>query len=424
MQSNVVTPTAGGTLNILTPRRILDTRTGNGGFPIRRVSQGSALALQVLGRGGVPTIGVGAVVLNVTVTNTSGAGFVTAYPGGLRRPNASNLNFMRGQTVANLVQVGVGADGKVDLYVGGASADVIADVEGWVGDSTDSYFSNGLFNAYGPQRVWDSRQISTANGWAHQPLRPRQTLTFQPLFNPSIGAVMLNMTATGGSRSGYLTIYPSGATRPLASNVNYSAGRSVPNRVIVGVGTNNSVTIYNGGSGAVDVVVDLDGWFSGGIDGIGSALVTGVPARFWDTRKQGLKLGPGYADDFRINAPGITALSTNVTATNPSATSFLTVYPDDGSFGLGIPPTASDLNFVRGQTVANMTVVMIPWDSAFNVFNGAGSTDFIIDVDGVYGPATERLVDTAGPGFVPVRFMEPQAAPRAPSTQGSIRAPR
>ncbi|HEY8817129.1 MAG TPA: fibronectin type III domain-containing protein, partial [Candidatus Dormibacteraeota bacterium] len=422
--SNAVTPVGGGTLNVLTPRRILDTRTGNGGFPIRRVSAGSALALQVLGRGAVPSVGVGAVVLNVTVTNTSGPGFVTAYPGG-SRPNASNLNFARGQTVANLVQVAVGANGKVDLFVGGASADVIADVEGWIGDSTDSYFSNGLFNAYGPVRAWDSRQISTANGWVHRPLGPRQTLTLQPLWNPSIpsiGAVMLNITAIGARRAGYLTAYPAGGTLPLASNVNYSAGRAVPNRVIVGVGTNNSVSIYNGG-GTVDVVVDLNGWFSGGAGGTGSALITGVPSRFWDTRKQGLRLGPGYVDDFRLNPSGITALSANVTATRPSAPSFLTLYPDDGSFGHGTPPTASDLNFVGGQTVANMTVVMIPSDFAFNVFNGTGSTDFIIDVDGVYGPVTERLVDTAGPGFVPERFKEPQAAPRAPSRYRSIQAP-
>jgi hypothetical protein len=418
--SNVVTPVAGGTLNILTPRRILDTRTGNGGFPIRHAGQNTTLALQVFGRGGVPSIGVGAVVLNLTVTNTSGPGFVTAYPGGHSRPNASNLNFMAGQTIANLVQVAVGTNGKVNLFVGGASADVIADVEGWIGDSTDSYFSNGLFNASTPQRMWDSRQISTVNGWAHQPLGPRQTLTLPPSSNPAIGAVMLNITATGASRAGYLTAYPTGGSVPLASNVNYSAGRSVPNRVIVGVGTNGSVSIYNGG-GTVDVVVDMNGWFSGGVDGMGSALVTGAPSRFWDTRKQGLKLGPGYVDDFRLNPSAITALSTNVTATHPSAPSFLSVYPDDGSFGLGIPPKASDLNFVRGQTVANMTVVMIPWDNAFNVFNGSGSTDFIIDIDGMYGPVTERLVDTAGPGFVPATVKEPQAAPRVPSSNRSIR---
>jgi len=316
----------------------------------------------------------------------------------------------------------VGSNGKVNLFVGGASADVIADVEGWIGDSTDSYFSNGLFNPIWPQRLWDSRQISTANGWVHQPLGPRQTLTLQVPPNSSTGAVMLNVTATGASRAGYLTVYPAGGALPVASNVNYSAGQSVPNRVIVGVGTNNSVAIYNGG-GTVDVIVDMNGWFTGGVGGVGSALITFVPYRFWDTRRQGAKLGPGYVDDFPLNPSGNTALSTNVTATNPSAASFLTVYPDDGSFGNGIPPTASDLNFVRGQTVANMTVVMIPGDSAFNIFNGSGFTDFIIDIDGVYGPVTQRLVDTAGPGFVPTTAKEPQAPPRALSGDRAIRVP-
>ena len=59
--------------------------------------------LQVTGRGGVPTGGVGAVVMNVTVTEPSAASHVTAWPSASSRPVASNSNYVAGQTVPDLV---------------------------------------------------------------------------------------------------------------------------------------------------------------------------------------------------------------------------------------------------------------------------------------------------------------------------------
>ncbi len=64
---------------------------------------GQTIALSVLGQGGVPASGVGAVVLNVTVTQRTAPGILIVYPDGVTRPNSSNLNFVAGQTVPNLV---------------------------------------------------------------------------------------------------------------------------------------------------------------------------------------------------------------------------------------------------------------------------------------------------------------------------------
>ncbi|TMD71527.1 MAG: hypothetical protein E6I81_10325, partial [Chloroflexi bacterium] len=65
------------------------------------------------GAGGIPGAGVSAVVMNVTATNTSSAGFFTVYPTGVTRPLASNLNWAAGVTVPNRVIVPVGSTGKV-----------------------------------------------------------------------------------------------------------------------------------------------------------------------------------------------------------------------------------------------------------------------------------------------------------------------
>jgi hypothetical protein len=128
-----VLPPAGGFMPS-TPARILDTRYGTGGTT-GPVKSGDTVPLTVLGHGGVPSSAtVGAVLLNVTVTQPKAAGFVTVYPApvGAARPTTSNLNFTGGQTVANLVVAKVGTGGQVELYNGSpGSVQMVADVAGW-----------------------------------------------------------------------------------------------------------------------------------------------------------------------------------------------------------------------------------------------------------------------------------------------------
>ena len=101
----------------LTPARILDTR---GGDPVGELDgSGDALTLQVTGVGGVPLSGVSAVALNLTVVDGEAndfGGFVTVFPCGTR-PDASNLNFVSGQTVPNSVIAPLSSSGTVCLYV-------------------------------------------------------------------------------------------------------------------------------------------------------------------------------------------------------------------------------------------------------------------------------------------------------------------
>ena len=95
----------------ITPVRLLDTRSGLGA-PTGMVGPEGPIELQVGGVGGVPSAGVTAVVLNVTVTDPTVPGFVTVYPTGQPRPLASNLNFVAGQIVPNQVTVEVGSGGR------------------------------------------------------------------------------------------------------------------------------------------------------------------------------------------------------------------------------------------------------------------------------------------------------------------------
>ena len=114
----------------LTPARIVDTRDGTGGFA-GQVGPGATINPKVTGVGAVPATGVGAVVLNVTVTAGTAPSFLTVYPDGQSRPEASNLNFTAGQSVPNLVVAKVGTDGRVRAFNYAGSVHVIFDVVGW-----------------------------------------------------------------------------------------------------------------------------------------------------------------------------------------------------------------------------------------------------------------------------------------------------
>jgi hypothetical protein len=149
------TPTVAGAFGSLAPSRLLDTRSGVGA-PKAAVAPGGTAHLQVTGMGGVPVSGVSSVVLNVTATAASRGGFVTVYADGSVRPGVSNLNFVAGQIVANLVIARVGTGGFVDLYNGSAgTVQLIADVSGYYLSGTPSVA--GTFGSPVPSRLLDTR---------------------------------------------------------------------------------------------------------------------------------------------------------------------------------------------------------------------------------------------------------------------------
>ena len=79
------------------------------------------------------TVPPAAVVLNITVTDTTAASYLTLWPDGTAQPLASDLNWIAGNTLPNLIVVKLGADGSIDFYNGFGMTDVIVDVVGWYG---------------------------------------------------------------------------------------------------------------------------------------------------------------------------------------------------------------------------------------------------------------------------------------------------
>jgi hypothetical protein len=369
----------------LVPARILDTRSGTGA-PAAKVGAGATLALQVTGRGGVPETGVSAVVLNVTVTEPTVESYLTAWPAGQVPPVASNLNFVPGQTVPNLVVVKVGDGGVVNVFNNGGSTHIVADVAGWYGADPSGA---ARFTALAPSRILDTR---AGNGAPVGKLGPGSTLPLQVTGRggvPATGvsAVVLNVTVTEPTSVSYLTAWPAGTTRPLASNLNFVAGETVPNLVVVKVGAGGVVDLFNNG-GSTHVIADVAGWY-GTDPSVGTGFSPLPPGRILDTRSGNgaplAKVGAGatlalqVTGESGVPATGVSAVVLNLTVTEPTAESYLTAWPAGTT-----RPLASNLNFMAGETVPNLVVVKVGAGGVVNLFNNGGSAHVIADVAGWY----------------------------------------
>ncbi len=119
-------PGSSGGFTGLSPARLVDTRTAGG-----PLCAGQVLDVPVTGINDVPSSGVDSVVLNVTAIAPSQASFLTVFPHGAARPNASNLNFTAQTTIPNLVIAKVGDSGHVSIYNDSGCVDVAADIPGW-----------------------------------------------------------------------------------------------------------------------------------------------------------------------------------------------------------------------------------------------------------------------------------------------------
>lgn len=239
----------GGNARLLTvvPDRLIDTRVG--GTP---VGTGQTIDVQIAGTTRVP-VGASAAILNVTAVDAIGPGFLTVFPSDRAQPLVSSVNFEAGVARPNSVIAPIGADGKIKVFASNQSH-VIVDVMGWFGTAGQSEYVE-----IPSDRVFDSRLPAhgavklAAAGTIHLQIVGQ----FVP---PNARSVVLNVTATEPDVAGFLTVYPGGAPRPPTSNVNYLAGQTIPNAVIVGLGPTGTVDIFT--LSRTHVVVDVVGYFA------------------------------------------------------------------------------------------------------------------------------------------------------------------
>jgi hypothetical protein len=345
----------------VTPARLLDTRTGEGGA--FRIPAGGQIALQVTGRRGVP-VGATAAVLGVVAVDPRGSGFLTAFPCTPARPTASTLNFVAGQIVANTTIATLSAGGRVCIYAH-AETDVVVDVTGWLGDDSGSKFTPA-----GPTRVMDTR---TGQGGARR-LRAGGTVEVDFSSLPAgTTAVALNVTSDAPSGAGFATVYPCAAARPRTSTINFVAGDTRPNNTIVGLG-GGRVCVYSLTS--TEIIVDLVGYFGP----TGLSYLPTEPTRLIDTRETRGYLAPGAAVSYRpatasLGTYSAVSAAVNVTAVGHRAAGFVTTYD------CTTRSTTSSVNAVVGQVNANGALVPLRDGRDSCLFTQSGG-NLVVDLNG------------------------------------------
>ena len=240
-------------------------------------------------------------------------------------------------------------------------------------------------------------------------------------------AVVLNVTAVGGSSFSLLTVYPTGLSKPpQASNLNFQAHTAVANAVTVQLSAGGSVTIYNA-LGTVNVLADVEGYFTPA----SATLPAGeyhpiAPIRVCDTRAgqepnacnnlndgKPHALGPNSTvkvliagqpawctpstcapNDFIPNDGTEENAIINLTAIAGTVNTFLSVFPDTatggcGQYGGSKPgPSFSNINVNAGTAQANRVFVALGPSTLPRyvcIYNAAGKANFAIDANGWFG---------------------------------------
>jgi len=118
-------------------------------------------------------------------------------------------------------------------------------------------------NTVPPCRIVDTRNAPGAFGGPAIPGGGTRTfaLAGQCGVPSSAKSVAVNLTVTEPSSAGFFTAFPAGASRPLASNLNFLAGQTRANNAVLQLGSGGAVSIFNGGSGTAHLVLDVTGWF-------------------------------------------------------------------------------------------------------------------------------------------------------------------
>lgn len=408
----------------ITPERLLDTRPGSttidsqfqAGGIVTGGGAGPSIDLTIAGRGAIPLTGAGAVALNITVrdSTSSTGGFLTAYPSGTTRPNASSINFAQAQAITNQVVVPIGSNGKVSLFLSGSAgqANIVADVTGYF-PTTSNLVS------FSPMRLLDTRAGTTTIDGQFQgggAIASGTQLDLTVLGRNSnaipmsgVAAVVINFTATNTTAAGFATVWPTGATRPNpASNINFVTGQTLSNLVMVAPGTGGKVSIFVNKQS--DMVADIVGYFTTPLPLVPGTFVPVTPARLLDTRTGATTIDGQYAGAGALAASGgsvdlavlgrgnvvpssgVGAVALNVTVTGPTAGGFITGW-DTGS----TQPTAMDLNFATGSTLASLSILKVGANGKVSFANNSGGqTQLVVDVVGWFPATTPAPTLTSG----------------------------
>jgi hypothetical protein len=374
----------------LPPCRILDTRLPNGAYGGPALLSQSTRSVALAGRCGIPSNARGA-SLNVTVIPKNSLGYITVWQTGVPRPTASTMNSLDGRIKANAVLTGLVPSNQqsIDLFAN-SDTDVVIDTNGYFSEASEL-----VFYPLTPCRVADTR---LANGPLGGPeVQAGVTRTF-PVRQSQCGIpataqayVMSATVVPPPSGVGYLTLFPTGQSRPEASTLNTVTGTIVANMAIVPAGTNGSIDAFVNQN--THLLLDVTGYFAPpGQEGGGGLRFMPVSAcRVADTRI-GFNPQPLQAGATTVFVPAAgpceipftaSAVAINATAlpVNSGPVGYLTLWPAFSGM-----PLASTLNALDGAFTSSAAILPVHADTAGLMAFANGTTHLLMDVSGYFVP--------------------------------------
>src|ERR1700722_20184162 len=288
-----------------TPVRICDTRaSGNGVAPnpcdahgLSPIGSGQTLTFAVNGIGSPVPAAVSAVVFNLTAISPTISTVLTAFAGGTGMPNASNLNVAAHAVLPNRVIVPVtcvSGSCTVSIWNSVGSVNIAVDVDGWYTTATGAQFTalatparvcNTLNGTTCPERAIAGGHVLNIGVTGFDGIPAETGSAGSPV------AIVANVTALSATAPTYVTVFPgpSSLTHPGASDLNVGVGPVSTNLVVVGVGTDGTINLYNN-VGSVNLIVDVLGYYA-----TGSTAPLGAPT-YTSTL-----VGPGQADMYPVD---------------------------------------------------------------------------------------------------------------------------
>lgn len=392
------------------PIRLLDTRPGQvgcdaPGAPVPGGTSRLQNARQSCNGVSIPRESV-AITGHIT-TVESGGGYLTLFPGNISdadRPLAANVNYSPNEIVNNAFTVRLSEDGTFKIHPS-TTTHVVVDVTGYYIPRNPIPTGGAYFHPLPkPVRLLDTRSGQTACQAPGVPISSNPVSlqvrgTCAGVTIPSSALAVVGNTTVLNSTGGYLTLYPSGTTRPLLSNSNFAAGQVVNASFTAKLNPDGFLSIYS--SATADVVMDIVGYYSfSEVDENGPGLLfypLPVPKRILETRSgfssvcgssSGQPVQAGTDNTLATHpcvASGISnqaqAIVGNATVITPQTDGYLTLWPHNAT-----QPLAASSNFTAGQILNRHFMVGLEnVQGRFKYFSST-TTHLVIDVSGYFVP--------------------------------------
>lgn len=366
----------------VTPCRVVDTRNAPGQFGGPPISGGSYRDFDIPQSAcNIPSTAA-AYSLNVAVVPHGGLGYLTVWPAGQPRPTIATLNSVDGRIKANAVIIPAGSSEAISVYAT-QTTDVVLDIDGYFVPATSATLA---FFPLTPCRVADTRWTTGPLGGPY--LTGGEERAF-PILSSSCNipdtaqAYSLNFAAIPHGPLGYMTVWPTGESKPLVSTLNALTGTITANAAIVPSGLSGAISVYP--SSATDLVIDIDGYFAPADSAPDPlSLYALAPCRVLDTRQTtGAFSGtlPVSVLQSGCQVPSAQAYVLNATVVplHGQPLGYLTLWPDAED-----KPVVATLNALDGAITSNMAIV-----STLNGFIDAyatSPTDLVVDIFSYFAP--------------------------------------